>query len=55
MTISEDCGDGIVAVGEYIGLDPDQVANRALGCESARIHLGRNGFDHYSFASVFHV
>ena len=45
MLIEKKGDDGIMAVGEHVGLDPDLVAERALDGEAPAIDLRADRFD----------
>jgi hypothetical protein len=45
VAVEQKCGDRVVTVGEYVGLDRDAVTDDALCRESAAVDLRSDVFD----------
>ena len=52
MPVPEDRCQGVVAVGEYVGLDGHRLADRPLGREAAAVDLGHHRLDDHPLAAV---
>ena len=52
MAVADGGGDGVVAVGEDVGLDRHLVAERPLGGKAPAVDLGRHGLDGDALAAL---
>jgi hypothetical protein len=45
MTVKKECADGVMSIGEDVGLDHDAFTDRALGWKATAVYLRRDFLD----------